>query len=559
MSETIADTSLALLTPAEMAEADRLAVIAGVPSLALMQHAGRAVADAVLARERRRGARVLVLCGPGNNGGDGFVAARLLMAAGLDVRVSLLGARDALQGDAAVVAAQWSGAVEPLDAVQLADADIVIDALFGAGLTRPLSGSAAAVVTALNASPVPVVAVDVPSGLDGASGDAGGPVVEADATVTFFRMKPGHLLLPGRTLCGEVVLADIGIPAGELEAISPRTFMNAPALWRGRYPLPRLDGHKYSRGHAVVVSGGPETTGAARLGARGALRSGAGLVTVVGAPAATLINAAHLTAIMIKSIAGRDGLAEFLTDERRNAVLIGPGTGVGPETADWVLTVLAAKAAAVLDADALTSFSPRGQSRPAGGGQERTGSDPEPDADRHGMGFLRQPGGETHRPADLFAAIAGRAAPVVLTPHAGEFKRLFGDIAGSGSKLEQARAAAKVSGAVVVYKGADTVIAAPDGRAAINYNAPPWLATAGSGDVLAGMITGLLAQQMPAFEAACASVWVHGEVGSACGPGLIAEDLPERCPEVIARLAAGRGQTPRHYSAACPYGTFLPP
>jgi NAD(P)H-hydrate epimerase len=403
---------------------------------------------------------------------------------------------------------------------------VIVDAMYGAGLSRALHGMAAEVVAAINAAGRPVVAVDVPSGLDGATGRAEGAVVQADLTVTFFRLKPGHLLLPGRALCGKVRLTDIGIPPGVLDAIAPFTFANRPALWLKHWRWPNLDGHKYGRGHAVVVSGPADMTGAARLGARGALRIGAGLVTLVGSAAATAINATHLTAVMVRAVPSDTALGEFLADTRRNAVLIGPGAGVGTATAGSVLAVLASPASAVLDADALTSFAE---------------ADREAPVKAAGMGFVVRsaepgPAGEA-----LFAAIKGRAAPVVLTPHEGEFARLFGVLSGfdrARSRLERARLAAQASGGVVVLKGPDTVIAAPDGRAAISDNAPPWLATAGSGDVLAGFVTGLLAQGMPAFEAACAAVWLHGECASLFGPGLIAEDLPEVLPRVLARLAA---------------------
>jgi NAD(P)H-hydrate epimerase len=515
-----------LLTAAEMGRADRLATERGVPGLALMENAGRAVAEAAVALASHPGAAIAVACGPGNNGGDGFVAARLLRERGLSVRLGLLGSRDALKGDAAEMAARW-GDAEPLSAGLLADVDVIVDALFGAGLSRPLDGAAGEAVAAINGSRKPVVAVDVPSGLDGTTGQAAGPVVQATRTVTFFRLKPGHLLLPGRVLCGEVSLADIGIPAAVLDEVKPATFANRPPLWGAHFPRPRLEGHKYTRGHAVVVSGPAECTGAARLGARGALRIGAGLVTVVGNGAATAVNATHLTAIMVKALGSDRALTELLADERHNAVLIGPGAGVGAQTAATVLAVLASPAAAVLDADALTSFAPtEGEEPPraSGFGFVLRGAEPAPT-------------GEV-----LFAAIKGRTAPVVLTPHEGEFGRLFGEagVAKGGSKLERARQAAALSGAVVVLKGADTVIAAPDGRAAINDNAPPWLATAGAGDVLAGFVAGLLAQRMPAWEAACAAVWLHGECASRFGPGLIAEDLPEALPGVLRHLDAAK-------------------
>jgi NAD(P)H-hydrate epimerase len=507
-----------LLTAEEMARADRLAVAAGVPGLALMENAGRAVADAA-AGLLAGGGGVAVACGPGNNGGDGFVAARLLRERGFRVRLGLISPREALKGDAAEMAKRWEGEVEPLSPATAVGADLVIDAMFGAGLARPLAGAAAEVAAAINAAGKPVVAVDVPSGLDGTTGRAGGPVVQATRTVTFFRLKPGHLLLPGRLLCGEVELVDIGIPAKVLEEVAPRAFANRPALWQAAYPWPKLDGHKYTRGHAIVVSGPPDSTGAARLGARGALRIGAGLVTLVGTVPATAVNATHATAVMVRALASEAALTEFLVDERRNAVLIGPGAGVEPATAATVLAVLGSKAAVVLDADALTSFAPGEDEAPVkatGLGFVVRGSDPGPDKEA------------------LFEAIRPRQVPVVLTPHEGEFKRLFGELA--GSKLDRARRAAELSGAVVVLKGADTVIAAPDGRAAINANAPAWLATAGSGDVLAGFIAGLLAQRVPAFEAACAGVWLHGECANVFGIGLIAEDLPETLPQVLRRL-----------------------
>ena len=499
-------SGLELLTNAEMAEADRLAAASGVSPRVLMENAGRAVADEA-GRMSPIGGGVLVVCGPGNNGGDGFVAARLLQQRGYRVHVALLGERENLRDDAATMAALWDGPVHPVDdgiVPLLAASDLCIDALFGAGLKRPLSGAAAACVATLNASIVAVLSVDVPSGLGGSTGAAVGPTIHATRTVTFFRMKPGHLLLPGRTYCGTLRLVDIGLPASVLDSVRPRTWRNAPALWRDTFPRLRSDGHKYGRGHAVVVSGPPHATGAARLGARGALRAGAGLVTVASSHAALAINAAHLTAIMLEGFEPPGGLAMVLQDQRRNAVLIGPGCGVDDATRQMVRIALAQHAAVVLDADALTVFA---QSAAEGDTLAKT----------------------------LFDAIKANAnRPVVLTPHDGEFKRLFGDRA--DPKLDRARAAAHSSGAVIVLKGADTVIAAPDGRAAVNDNAPPWLATAGSGDVLAGIIAGLLAQGMPAWEAACAGVWLHGACGAVYGPGLIAEDLPEMMPRVLGLL-----------------------
>jgi NAD(P)H-hydrate epimerase len=514
-----------LLTTRQMAEADRRAVAgraaapaSPAPSFALMEQAGRAVADVAALMCGPRG-RIVVLCGPGNNGGDGFVAAADLARRGFEVEVALLGARAALRGDAATAAALWTATLHAAPS-RLQSADLVIDALFGAGLSRALEGDAAACVAAINAAGRPVLSIDVPSGVDAETGAVRGTAVRATQTIAFFRARPGHLLLPGRSHCGALSVVDIGIPDAVLEDLGVSTFRNDPALWQPVWPRLADDGHKFTRGHAIVVSGLPEMTGAARLGARAALRAGAGLVTVASPKAAFPVNAAHLTAVMVQPFEVPKGLRQVLADPRRNAVLIGPGAGVGAATRHMVEIALQTQAAIVLDADALTAFAPA---------KVEPHAPPDNDAARRD-----QP---VPAPAHLFACIAARSgAPVVLTPHAGEFKRLFGGLA--GSKLEQARAAAARSGAIVVLKGADTVIAHPDGRAAINDNAPPTLATAGSGDVLAGFVTGLLAQGMPAFEAACAAVWLHGATAAAFGPGLIAEDLPDTLPRVLADLAA---------------------
>jgi ADP-dependent NAD(P)H-hydrate dehydratase / NAD(P)H-hydrate epimerase len=382
-----------LLDTVEMGLADRLAVATGVPSLTLMENAGRAVADAA-GRMVAPGARIVVLCGPGNNGGDGFVAARLLAERGFAVKVGCTVAREALKGDAAEMARRWAGRIEPPPAFRrkvetgnvthsvmtvmqgpavLDDVDLVIDALLGAGLDRPLSGAIADHVLWVNSlstrpeRPVPVLAVDVPSGLNGTTGDVPGgqgsrSVVRASRTVTFFRLKAGHVLMPGRGLCGEVTVSDIGIPESVLAEIKPQTWRNGPDIWadcdwRSIDPSPAV--HKYDRGHALVVSGPAHQTGAARMGARGALRIGAGLVTVASPGLALAVNAAHLTAIMVKPCDSPKGLAEILEDARKNAVLIGPGCGVGVETCELVAAALATKAACVLDADALTSFAAR--------------------------------------------------------------------------------------------------------------------------------------------------------------------------------------------------------
>ena len=498
-----------ILTAEEMARADRMTIESGVAGMELMQNAAAALVG-VVARmlQKSSGRRVLVLCGPGNNGGDGYVAARLLRQARMKLRVGALTPRESLRGDALTAANAWDGPIEPAEACSLGGADIVIDALFGTGLSRDIEGKAANLIHRLNRwrreSGTRVVAVDIPSGIDGSSGAVRGVAVEADATVTFFRLKNGHLLLPGRLHCGELTCAHIGIRSAVLESIGPKAFVNQPALWRKQLPIPRVDGHKYSRGHAVVVSGGFSFTGAARLAAHAALRAGAGLVTLASPRDAMAANAPALTTVMLRECEGAEGLAALLSDARKNVVALGPGLGVGEATRRLVETALcaapepSAPRGVVLDADALTSFS-----------------------------------GEAEALRQLVEKAPG---PVVLTPHAGEFARLFGEMSGAFSKLDRARDAARASGAIVLFKGADTVVAALDGRASILAFAPPWLATAGSGDTLTGMIAGLLAQGMEPFAAASCAAWMHGRAATLFGPGLIADDIAATLPAVWREL-----------------------
>ena len=490
-----------ILSNAEMGEADRLSIAGGIAGLTLMENAGKAVAQAVSGRQSA-GGRVVVLAGPGNNGGDGFVAARLLAERGYAVTVLLIGALDKLKGDAAAAAKAWGRGVAAAKPDELAGADIIIDALFGAGLDRPVSGLAHAMIEAVNGQAAPVVAIDLPSGINGTSGVVMGAAIKAQQTVTFFRKKPGHLLMPGRAYCGKVSVAPIGIPATVLERIRPLTFENVPELWRDKFSMPRAQGHKYDRGHAVVVSGPSWSTGAARLAARGALRAGAGLVTIASPREALAVNAAANLAIMVRAVDGAAELVRFLADPRLNAVAVGPGLGVSDATCEVVLAALSRERAVVLDADAITSFA--------------------------------------KSPQRLAAAVKTRGErATILTPHEGEFSRYFYALdveTKVGSKLERARRAAELIGAVIVLKGPDTVVAGPDGRASIAANAPAFLATAGAGDVLTGITAGLLAQGMPAFEAASAAVWLHGEAACAFGMGLIAEDLPEQLPGVYRGL-----------------------
>ncbi len=466
----------------------------------MMEAAGAAVASFIIRTVEKRPAAVL--CGPGNNGGDGFVIARKLKEAGWTVRLGLVGEKVYLKGDAALMAGLYDGAIEPLSPAILDGAGLIVDALFGTGLSRAIESPEREIIAAANAHPAPIIAVDIPSGVDADTGAAQGVAIQAAATVAFIARKPGHLLFPGRALTGALHLADIGVRDEWIASVNPATFENHPMLWAGHWRRPTFASHKYDRGHAAIVSGPHLKTGAARLAARAALRAGAGLVTMLSPKSACAENAAHLTAVMVQEADGAAQIAEILRDKRFTAALIGPASGQGPETKANVLEILRSTAGAILDADALTSFENDAQS--------------------------------------LFAALR---PDDILTPHGGEFGRLFPALKGS-VRIDAARAAAAAAKSVVVLKGADTLIAAADGRTIINSNAPFDLATAGSGDVLAGFIAGMRAQGMPGFEAAAAGVWLHGAAGQVAGPGLIAEDLPDALPQVLRALFAPPPQKP---------------
>lgn len=498
-----------------------------VTGLELMERAGRGVVEAVLAHWPDLAAaphRAVVFCGPGNNGGDGFVIARLLKARGWDVAVYLQGDPDRLPPDARRNHAHWCamGQVRPLsdlDRPLVAGAAVVFDALFGTGLVRPVEG--AALVSAMRdlahcvaqGSPR-VVAVDIPSGLCTDSGrvltDSGseGPGCGgAHLTVSFHRAKLGHVLAEGPALCGSLHVVDIGLDGADGPDMA--RLVAAPAV----SVIGKGEGHKYTHGHALVLAGPMGRTGAARLVARAALRVGAGLVTV-GAPGGSMAEcAAQLTAIMLRQVDGAGTLGEMLADPRITAVCLGPGLGSGTATRDAVRVALGAshRPGVVLDADALTAFADASEA--------------------------------------LFEILH---AGCVLTPHMGEFARLFPDLAErlsapatrgpAFSRVDAARAAAERAGCTLLLKGVDTIIASPGGAVAIHAaaygRAAPWLATAGAGDVLAGVIAGLVARGLPAQDAAETATWLHVEAARAVGPGLIAEDLPEALPQVLRDLSA---------------------
>lgn len=480
------DRTVSIMTPQEMSAFDSDASRSGIDSFRLMTSAGLAVSATAL-RLYPQALRFVVLCGPGKNGGDGYIAAAALKRSGAEVAVHALGDTARLKGDAACAHAQWADSVETLQAYRPETGDVVIDALFGAGLSRQVPDDAAFVMQVVAQAQIPVIAIDLPSGLDGRTGQVLGESFRASHTVTFMARKPGHLLLPGRTLCGGLEVVDIGIPERILRNHTSGLCENGPCLWAAQARVLDPSVHKFKRGHLAIFSGGPLSTGAARLSAAAGLKAGAGLVTLASSSAALTANAAHLTAVMLKQIEDAAALRLWLADKRISAFVLGPGFGDLEKARQYALML--GERALVLDADGITAFK--------------------------------------DDPATLFNAFAQGEPHLVMTPHEGEFARLFADIDADPtlSKVDRAVAAAKRSHAVIVYKGADTVIASPDGRAAINTNAPPWLATAGSGDTLAGIIGAHLAQGMPAFEAAAAGVWRHGRAGTKAGEGLTAEDL----------------------------------
>lgn len=476
-----------LLTCSEMYEADRRSHAAGISGFVLMARAGQGVAAEICARFEPR--LTVVLCGPGQNGGDGFVIAKALQDQGWPVKLALFGQVCQLKDEAAHYAAKWRDPILPMDVDVLSGAQLVVDAVLGAGLARPLKGMIADVVTALQDRSIPVVAVDMPSGVCGDTGQVLGVGVQADLTVTFARAKPGHYLYPGRGYCGRLKVIDIGITEPIIAAAAGTIRLNQPSLWRDAFILPKPEDHKYRRGHALILAG-DQMTGAARLAARAARRVGSGLLTLCADRSVLPIYMSDSPGIIVRE---REDFTALLADSRHTAILLGPGLGVGEATRKAVLGTLKMRRATVLDADALTSFA--------------------------------------DDPSTLFFAAHEQT---VLTPHQGEFDRVFG--VSDAAKLARVKDAAYRASAVIVLKGADTIIAAPNGQVAINANAPPYLATAGSGDVLAGLITGLLAQKMPVFEAAAAAVWLQGAAAARFGPGLIAEDLPEQIPDLLSDI-----------------------
>ncbi|MEP3419814.1 MAG: NAD(P)H-hydrate dehydratase [Lentilitoribacter sp.] len=483
-----------LLTPEQMSTADALMIKSGIVGIELMKCAGAFVFD-VLRQHFPNAKTVLVVAGVGNNGGDGFILAELLKKNGYDVAVTIIGDDTKIAGDARLAFDTISQGIQLIKNPDLEVYDLIVDGIFGAGLKREVKGDFADIIHAINASATDVLAIDLPSGINGQTGQVSGCAIKAQATATFFRYKPGHVLFPGRELSGKVYLGQFGITQKVLGQISPRLNLNTPALWQDHYPILKATGHKYSRGHALSVSGGLDKSGAARLMAKAALRMGAGLVTIACPSETMSAHAARTDAIMLTKMDNEDELSNILDDKRINAVCVGPGLDPNEQTRSFVKIILNTDKSVVLDAGALSAFS--------------------------------------DKPSTLCGLIRTRSSPTILTPHDGEFERLFPELISTQDKVKRTKVASETSSATVVLKGPDTVIAKSSDNAAITNNAPPWLATAGSGDVLCGLIAALLAQGMPEFEAACTGVWFHGEAGTQAGPGIISSELEKALKTVI--------------------------
>jgi hydroxyethylthiazole kinase-like uncharacterized protein yjeF len=487
-----------LLTPAEARRADAWAIENGKTGRELMEAAGRSVADTVVdyvGTPLEVGGQVLVLCGPGNNGGDGFVVARLLEEWGYPVRVITILDPTDMKGDAKRMARRWKGHTDALGDHKINGATVIIDSIYGTGLNKEIKGPVADLIASVNDADAFRLAVDVPSGLDSTTGNSTGPCFQADATVTFFRKKSGQLVAPGRFYCGgadHIHVADIGIPDAAMEEIEPTHFANEPALWSQYFPFQGPESHKYNRGHMLVLGGKEPTLGASRLASMAGLRVGAGLVTLAAPSESYPIQASALDDVMVRRFDSAFGFIGIMSDPKISTVLLGPGAGVGEKTAELVMQATLKGRNLVLDADALTSLVGR---------------------------------------TDVLTNAAN--CELVLTPHEGEFSRLFPHLDFKADRLSAARMAAKETGCTVVLKGVSTVVAAPSGQVSIASNAPSWLSVGGTGDILSGMIGGLLSQGMPPFEAASAAVWMHGEAAMKAGRGLIASDLLPQISQVL--------------------------
>jgi ADP-dependent NAD(P)H-hydrate dehydratase / NAD(P)H-hydrate epimerase len=484
-----------ILNNQQMAEADSLVIESGVSGFDLMKRAGEGVADFI--HIYYPGRNVLVLCGSGNNGGDGFIAAKKLQNGGHNVRLACLAPKDKLKNDALRAAQQWDGEIFPFENLTIDSGELIVDAVFGTGLVRDFIPPVKEIFEQIKNLNSDVVAVDIPSGVNGSTGESLSLTPHARHTITFCRRKIGHVLLPGREFSGTVHVVDIGIPDEVVEQVGSTATENRPHLWRSSLRRKTASCHKYDYGHAILY-GGPRMTGAACMSAYAALRTGAGVCTIVANPDTADIYRHYMPNIMYEPIEALKDFDTHLADGRRNAVLMGPGAGQENRADLKRLIESVCKRRdrkIVLDADALTVFA--------------------------------------DNPEVLYRMLRNREN-VVLTPHEGEFAKIFPGI--QGTKIERAEQASVLTNATIVLKGFESVIAAPGRKSVVNTYSSPYLATAGSGDVLAGIIVGFIAQNVPVFESSCAAVWLHSEAARAFGPGLVATDIIELIPAIIGKL-----------------------
>jgi len=482
-----------ILTNEEMAEADQMTIASGVPSIELMENAGKAVFNNIPIKNIDR---VLLLIGPGNNGGDGFVVARLLIEIGISVDIFFYN-NGKISNDCKINKDKIDSQSFISEIRNYSSYSYVIDALFGTGFTRKIPSQLEKIFSIVKKNKIPVYAIDIPSGINGNSSIVNGDCLECVKTITFFNKKKCHYLYPGKNFCGEVIVEDIGIKTDVFKEMMPKIRNNNPELWIKEFPFPSSFDHKYSRGLLIINCGPIYKTGAARLAGRSAMRVGAGAVKLICDDEAAKVLEPQISVELISVVKEKNEIQQIFKDRKVSSILVGPGNGVNDETKSRTLLALAFVKHVVIDADAITCFE--------------------------------------KNPKELFVDTYPHT---ILTPHEGEFRRLFGDeIASIEDKVVKTVEASKLAGSIVVLKGADTIIANPEGQAVINSSEAPYLATAGSGDVLAGIIASLVGDnKMSAFNAACAGTWIHSKLGELIGAGLIAEDLIDNIPLIIKKL-----------------------
>jgi len=464
-----------------------------IPGYKLMENAGGVIFK-IIKKKFKKKKKIKILCGPGNNGGDGFVVAKLLEENGFqDVELFCLVTKNKLKGDAKIAANNFNKNLKSFNDFKISSNDLIIDGIFGSGLKRNISGNLKKIIEKINLKKPYCISIDTPSGINGDTGEIQGTALKSNDTITFTTKKPGHLLSPGSEYCGNVIVGDIGINLEKL-SFKPRIFENHPDNWRSKFPWPNQKSHKYTRGFSLIICG-EKMTGASRLAARAAARIGCGLLCL-GVPRKSFnIYSTENPIALIEIVDDKKDLNNLLKDKRINTILIGPGFGISKKKLELILKVVKEKKRLiVLDADALKN--------------------------------------------NFKKILLKNKTKIVITPHEGEFLQVLKDlnIKNKKNKFSIVIEFIKKTKINLILKGNKTLICSQDGKISINTNTSPFLATGGSGDVLAGMITGLISQGMDIFNACCASVWIHGEIGRMKGPGLIAEDLPEMIPKVLKKL-----------------------